>query len=104
MSDSIAITLSKDEGLVLFEFFARFCGDDDELTIRHNAEFLALMKISAQLDTMFVEPFDPRYAELLRMARERVAAGYEGNAPGVRGNEKVDLFACCRARDTTLSG
>ena len=84
MSESITITLSRDEGLVLFEFFARFCeSDDDDFTLRHTAEYLAFMRMSAQLDKLFVEPFDPKYKDLLRAARDRVAAGYEGTAPGV---------------------
>ena len=83
MSDKITITLSRDEGLVLFEFFSRFCDGGDDFTLRHTAEYLAFMRLSAQLDTMFVEPFDPKYDDLLRAARDRIAAGYEGKAPGV---------------------
>ena len=83
MSENITITLSREEGLVLFEFFARFGEDDDDFTLRHTAEYLAFMRMSAQLDKMFVEPFDPKYKDLLRAARDRVAAGYEGRAPGV---------------------
>jgi hypothetical protein len=84
MSENITITLSRDEGLVLFEFFARFCeADDGDFTLRHTAEYLAFMRMSAQLDKLFVEPFDPKYKDLLRAARDRVAAGYESKAPGV---------------------
>ena len=83
MSENISITLSRDEGLVLFEFFSRFSGDGDDFTLRHTAEYLAFMRMSAQLDKLFVEPFDPKYKDLLRAARDRVAAGYEGKAPGV---------------------
>lgn len=51
MSENITITLSRDEGLVLFEFFARFCAaDDGDCTLRHTAEYLAFMRMSAQLD------------------------------------------------------
>lgn len=82
MSEDIAIRLSRDEALVLFEFFSRF-DDTDDFTLRHNAEYLAFSRFSAQLDKALVEPFRPEYAELLRAARERIAAGYEGLAPGV---------------------
>jgi len=82
MSEDIAIRLSHDEALVLFDFFSRF-DDSDDFTLRHNAEYLAFSRHSAQLDTALVEPFRPEYAELLRAARERIAAGYEGIAPGV---------------------
>jgi hypothetical protein len=83
VSEDITITLSRDEALVLFEFFSRF-DDQDDFTLRHNAEFIAFSRISAQLDNSLVEMFDPKYRELLQAARERIAAGYEGRAPGVR--------------------
>lgn len=84
MSENINITLSQDEALVLFEFFSRFCDDDDSFTMRHNAEYIAFMRISAQLDKTLVEPFKPQYRELLHSAQDRIAAGYEGLAPGVQ--------------------
>jgi hypothetical protein len=82
MSEDITITLSHDEAPVLFEFFSRF-QDSDEFSLRHNAEFLAFCRIAAQLDKSLVEMFRPNYSELLRAARERIALGYEGLAPGV---------------------
>ena len=82
MSENITISLSCDEALVLFEFFSRF-EDTDDFTLRHTAEYLAFMRMSAQLDKSMVEPFQPHYLDLLRAARERIAAGYEGTAPGV---------------------
>ena len=82
MSDNISIQLSQDEALVLFEFFARF-SDSDEFKLRHTAEYLAFSKISAQLDTELVEPFCSDYVDLLKAAQSRLAAGYEGTAPGV---------------------
>jgi hypothetical protein len=83
MAESITVTLSNDQALVLFEFFSRF-EDSGDFSLRHNAEFLAFSRISAQLDKALVEMFDPKYRELLQAARERLAAGYEGRAPGVR--------------------
>jgi len=84
MSENVIITLSRDEALVLFEFFSRFCGGDDDFTMRHTAEYLAFMRVSAQLEKALVEPFRPEYAELLQAARDRLAAGFEGRAPGVQ--------------------
>lgn len=83
MSENVTITLSHDEALVLFEFFSRFCEEDDDFTLRHTAEYLAFMRVAAQLDKAIVEPFRPEYAELLQAARDRIAVGYEGPAPGV---------------------
>lgn len=82
MSSDITITLSHDEALVLFEFFARFA-DNDDFTLRNNAEFIAFSKLAGQLDMSLVEIFQPNYAELLQASRERLAFGYEGIAPGV---------------------
>jgi hypothetical protein len=82
MSEDITITLSRDEALVLFEFFSRF-DESEDFTLRHNAEFLAFSRMSAQIEKALVEPFQPQYSELLRAARDRVAAAYEGQAPGV---------------------
>lgn len=84
MNENINLTLSRDEALVLFEFFSRFGDDDDSFTLRHNAEYLAFMQISAQLDKSLVEPFQPQYLELLQAARDRIAFGYEGQAPGIQ--------------------
>jgi hypothetical protein len=82
MRKEISITLSHDEALVLFEFCSRF-SDTDELTFRHNAEFLAFSILSAQLDKSLSDMFNPNYPELRRAARERLAFGYQGSAPGV---------------------
>jgi hypothetical protein len=82
MSENITVTFSRDEALVLFEFFARF-DDSDDFTLRHNAEYLAFTRMSAQIEKALVEPFRPEYTELLRAARDRVASNYEGQAPGV---------------------
>jgi hypothetical protein len=88
MADDVNITLTLDEALVLFEFFSRFEEADGEFALRHNAEYIAFSRISAQLDKSLVEVFDANYAQRLGAARERVAAGYEGRAPGVRDGAK----------------
>ena len=86
MSDTdVGLTLSHDQALVLFEFFARF-QDTDRLEFAHAAEYLAICRVSAQLDKALVEPFAPEYAKLLAGARARVAAGHEGAYPGPKVN------------------
>ena len=82
MSDSVELSLTQDQALVLFEFFARF-QDSNRLRLHNNAEFLALSAIAAQIEKSLVQPFGPRYGELLKQAQARLAAGYEGLAPGV---------------------
>ena len=82
MEDRLAIALSHDEALVLFEFFSRF-RTENRLSLKNNAEFLALSSVSAQIDKLLVEPLRAEYPELLSAARERVAEGFEGLGPGV---------------------
>lgn len=78
----IEIRLTQDEALVLFEFFARF-EETNRLRLMNNAEFIALSRISAQLDRSMVQPFQPDYGELLEAATQRLSNGFEGVAPGV---------------------
>jgi hypothetical protein len=84
MNRNVNLSLSADEALVLSDVLSRF-EQTGKLELTHNAEFLALSQVSAQLDKALVEPFDPNYALLVNQARERLAAGYEGSAPGVTG-------------------
>jgi hypothetical protein len=82
MSETVQISLSKSEAIVLFEFFARF-QESDELVMRTNAEFVALSRISGQLDNAWDVMFSTNYKELLEAATQDVAGDYEGTAPGV---------------------
>ena len=82
MENNVNITLSNDEALVLFECLVRF-EDTDEFTFKHAAEYLALLKVSAQLEKS-VPVFKPNYPELLNTAREKVASGFEGTVPGMK--------------------
>lgn len=84
MREDVNITLSHDEALVLCDFFSRFCETDDGFTMRHTAEYLAFMRVASQLDKALVEPFQRDYVQQVHAARDRLAAGYEGRAPGVR--------------------
>ncbi len=85
MSDNVDLPLSQDEALVLSELLARF-EQTGKLTLTHNAEFLVLSRLSALLDKALVDPFDPNYSSLVSQAQERLAAGFEGSAPGVTGD------------------
>lgn len=83
MSDNIAITLSQEEALVLFEFFSRFA-ETDQFQLQHNAEYQAFSSIAASLEKRLVEPFSPNYLELLKAARNKLADNGETLAPGVK--------------------
>jgi len=75
-----SLTLTEDEALVLFEYFARFA-DSDDLSFRHVAEYLALQRIAAQIDRTTSAMFKADYEELLKAARARIADGFEGDVP-----------------------
>ncbi|WP_296507810.1 hypothetical protein [Rhodoferax sp.] len=82
MEDKVTLELSRDEALVLEGLFARF-EHVHSLALKHNAEFIALSRISGQIEKALTEPFQSDYMTLLGAARSRVAEGYEGLAPGV---------------------
>jgi hypothetical protein len=82
MDAQLQIEVSRDEALVLFELLARF-QETGTLSVQHPAEFLALSQVAGQLETALVEPFAPEYRELLERARAKLAAGFEGAAPGM---------------------
>ena len=79
----INIKLSENEAIVLFEFFERFEGKE-ELYFVHTAEYLSLMKISAQIDKSTSAMFMPDYKEILKTAREEVSKGFESDFPVIK--------------------
>ncbi len=85
MSDSVDLPLPQDEALVLSELLARF-EQTGKLTLTHDAEFLVLSRLSALLDSLLTESFDPNYASLVKQAQDRLAVGVEGLALGVTGD------------------
>lgn len=86
MNEQITLHLTRDEALVLFEFFARF-QETDDFRLEHNAECIAFGHLAGQIDKAVVEPLTANYTELLSQARERLEEGHEGLAPGVRPQE-----------------
>ena len=72
--EPIRLDLSADEALILFEWLAQGeeHGQFDSLAA---AERQVLHSLEAQLERTLVAVLDPRYAELLRAARARVAPG-----------------------------
>jgi hypothetical protein len=82
MEKRVTLELSRDEALVLEAFFARF-ETEGHLRLKHDAEFIALSRISAQIEKVLVEPFQNDYLALVEEARSRLAQGFEGLAPGV---------------------
>ncbi len=66
------ISLSADEALVVFDFLHRW-EDSGDLLLRPG-ERTALWALSAALERVLAEPFDPQYAEMVEHARARLSA------------------------------
>jgi hypothetical protein len=79
----INIEISADDAIVLFEFFERF-EEKEELYFVDPAEYISLMKISAQIDQSTSAMFDHNYGEILKKSRIRIADGFESDFPEIR--------------------
>ena len=77
------LNINEDEAIVLFEFFSRF-DETDKLEFKHPAEYLALQKLSGQIDKTTSAMFKPEYIKLLSEARSRIAEGFEGEVPSIK--------------------
>ena len=84
------LTLSEDEAIVLFELFERF-EETNSLKLEHAAEWIAIQKLSGQIDKTTSAMFDPKYDELLKMARERISDGFEDEYPNGTGEWVSDI-------------
>ncbi|WIM99920.1 hypothetical protein ACTOB_003590 [Actinoplanes oblitus] len=70
---AVTLRLTSDEALVQFEWLHR-CEDRDRVVPpEHRGEEVALWNFSALLERELVEPFRPRYRELVEQARVRLA-------------------------------
>lgn len=70
----VAITLTPDEALVLFELLHRWEDADRVSAPEHRGEQVALWGLSAQLERELREPLDADYVDLVAAARERLAS------------------------------
>lgn len=87
--NKINIEISENDAIVLFEFFERFA-EKEELYFVHPAEYLSLMKISAQIDKGTSAMFKEKYREVLDKARSEIAEGFEGDFPVIREEPNMD--------------
>ncbi len=67
----MTLELSQEQALVLFEWLANF-NKSEGRHFNDQAEERVLWDIEAMLESALVEPFDPRYVELLAKARAAV--------------------------------
>ncbi len=70
-SEPVAVNLSPDEALVLYDFLQRYTASNRLETV-DQAEQRVLWDVCALLERVLLEPLDPNYVELLAAARERV--------------------------------
>ncbi len=86
--DSHTLTLTDDEMLILFELFERL-EERDELKFAHPAEWLALGRFTAQLESTLWQLFSHDWERLLAEARTRRSQSFEGRVTGL-GYVKVE--------------
>ncbi|MFE2540467.1 hypothetical protein [Actinacidiphila glaucinigra] len=76
--DSVMITLTGDQALVLSDWPARMEGSATfNALVADGAVWSALHRISGALDTSLVAIFAPDYAERLQAARQRISGADE---------------------------
>lgn len=73
MKSQVAVMLSRDEALVLFEALASGAA---RRSVSPGTQ-AALDSIEAQLERVLVEPFKPNYVELVAAAEHRIVKGNE---------------------------
>ncbi len=86
--DPHTLTLTDDEVLILFEFFERL-EERDELKFAHPAEWIALGRLTGQLESILWQLFASDWDKLLADARARRAEGFEGRISGL-GHVRVE--------------
>ena len=67
----VMLSLSREEALVFFAWLCRFNQADSQV-FEDQAEQRVLWDIEAMLESELVEPFDPKYEQLLAAARAQV--------------------------------
>ena len=89
----LAIHVTPDEALILFDLLGRWVEDGDstsilaatrtkdgyrELDLHHPGEFWALNNLYCVLETMLVEPFQANYLDLVKQARRSLVGRHGG--------------------------
>jgi hypothetical protein len=67
-NESVTLTLTKAEALILFDLLADF-HEDPSLKVRDRADRVALWNLASLLEKSLVEVFSPNYLELVAQAR-----------------------------------
>jgi hypothetical protein len=76
MTDTVSLSFTNDEALVLFEWLAARWEAQMKLNPNDqsplNAEEIVLARLQGQLERVLTETFDPAYKDLLAAARLRI--------------------------------
>jgi len=67
----ISVRIGRDEAVVLFEMLAKFTRQK-ALSVRDEAERLALFRLHGALESTLTEPFRPEYKQLVDESRSRL--------------------------------
>jgi hypothetical protein len=76
MADTVTLTISRDEAVVLHEWLARVVDDENaegiEDTLEDDAEVWALDTVLILLEQALEEPLDDNFEKILKGARKRI--------------------------------
>jgi hypothetical protein len=70
-NETVALTVTKAEALILFELLANF-HEESSIQVRDQAERIALWNLSSLLEKSLVDLFSPNYKELLLQAKQKL--------------------------------
>lgn len=70
--DSLSITLTRDEALVLLELLGDF-HDEPALPVRDQAERRVLWNLTCLLEKAVPDVFNPKYGELVEIAKKNLS-------------------------------
>ena len=80
--ETIQVSLSRVEALVLYDFLSRCYNRGSKLRIEDQAEDAVLNSILCDLEKVLAEPFSGKYDDLLEGARKEVRSAWQGEAEG----------------------
>jgi hypothetical protein len=79
MDETVTLTISKDEALILFVLLVDFF-DEPAIIIKDNADRMALSRLGGTLEKTLVEPFMENYTAIASDARKRLIEAW-GESP-----------------------
>lgn len=71
MTDKVALELTKDEAIILFDFLSRFNQTDHADIFEDEAEKIVLWNVETVLENTLVEPFMSDYDDIIKRTRKK---------------------------------